>query len=120
MLNSELLKRYSMEKKRRRNIFAEIFGGQILLKIGLTRNWRFILYVFLLIVILISIQYGIRETQIQLVKVQATVKSLETRYIGKKSTLQHLSQKGEIEKMLKKNNSSLKEPNEPPTIIKND
>ena len=108
------------QKKDRRNVFADVVGGQILLKIGLTRHWKFILYVFALIVIYISVQYGIRNTLIHLVERQEKAKSLRSEYVGKSSTLLNLSQKGEIEKMLRKNGSSLQEPKEPPTIIKVD
>ena len=107
-------------KKREGNIFADVVGGQILLKIGLTRHWKFILYLFALIVAYISIQYGIRETQIRTVQSQERVKSLRTEYTGKNSTLLHISQKSEIDKMLKKIGSQLHEPNEPPVIIKAD
>ena len=107
-------------KKREGNIFADVIGGQILLKIGLTRHWKFILYIFALIIAYISIQYGIRETQIRTVQGQERVKSLRTEYTGKNSTLLHISQKGEIDKMLKKIGSQLHEPNEPPVIIKAD
>ncbi len=101
-----------------KNIFANLFGGQILLlRGGIVRYWKLLLYIFVLIILYISIHYGVRDTMRTMARNQDELRNLKAEYTGKQSRLLHLSQRGEIEKMLQEKNSTLKAPKVPPVRI---
>lgn len=105
-----------MDKKK--SIFASIIGGQILLRRGgLVKHWKFVLYVFFLVVLCISIHFGVKDTMLAEVNNQEIIKDLKVEYIGKNAKLLYMSKRGEVEKMLLEKKSTLVAPTLPPTTI---
>lgn len=101
------------------HLFAHLFGGQfLLLRGGLVRHWKFILYLFFLIIVYITIHFGVKDTLLTKVRNDNQIKNLKSEYTGKNTRLLYLSKRGEIEKILKKNKSSVKAAVNPPTIIR--
>ncbi len=100
------------------NFFANLFGGQILLvRGGLIRHWKFVIYVFFLIILYISIHFGVRDTIHTITKNEDVIKSLKAEYIGKNAKLLFMSKRGEIEQRLQEENSTLVAPSSPPVRI---
>lgn len=101
------------------NIFAHLLGGQFLLiRGGLIRHWKFLLYIFFLIILYITIHFGVKDTLLAKVRNDNYIKNLKSEYTGKNARLLYLSKKVEVEERLKKNSSTLKPAINPPTIIR--
>ena len=99
-------------------ILENILGGQILAKGSLTRQWRFILYVFLLVILYISLHFWTRNTMQTKTRNEEIIRNLRSEYMGKYTRLLHTGKRGEIEKLLEDNGLSLIPPQSPPTRIK--
>lgn len=99
-------------------ILENILGGQILAKGSLTRQWRFILYVFLLVILYISLHFWTRNTMQTKTRNEEIIRNLRSEYMGKYTRLLHTGKRGEIEKLLEDNGLSLIPPQSPPTRIR--
>lgn len=95
-----------------------ILGGQVLAKSGFTRHWRFILYIFALVILYISIHFGIRNTMQRMTRNEETLRNMRSEYMGKYNRLLHTGKRGEIEQLLESNSLDLKSPETPPTRVK--
>lgn len=94
-------------------------GGEFLSDRGhLARYWKFILYIFFLIVLYISFHYSMRNLQTQISDNEKTIRTLRSEYLGKYSNLLYSSQRVEIEKNLDETGSTLVPPDGPPVIVK--
>lgn len=103
---------------KRQNIFASVLGGQILLqKGGLVKHWKFVLYLFFLVVLFISVRFGVKDTMLREVRNQETLKDLKAEYVGKNAKLLYMSKRGEVERMLSSKKSTLMAPTLPPKRI---
>ncbi|MFA6770377.1 MAG: FtsL-like putative cell division protein, partial [Bacteroidales bacterium] len=94
-----------------------IFGGQILVSSGFLQNIGFVLFIFALIVLNITINFGIERSLLTERKNQRELKHLKSDYVSKMATLQFNSKKTEIEKKLKELKSTIKPPIDPPIRV---
>ncbi len=96
-----------------------VLGGDILVKKGgLIKQWKFILYIFSLVIIYISIHFGVRSTLQDISRNEEHIRNMRSEYMGKYSEMLSISKRGEIEKLLEEKNLALVPPEVPPTIIK--
>ncbi len=102
----------------RKRIIENVLGGQILAKSSFTRQWRFILYLFALVILYISIHFGIRNTMQRMTRNEETLRNLRSEYMGKYTRLLYTGKRGEIEKLLEKSSIDIKAPATPPTRVK--
>jgi hypothetical protein len=104
-------------KKRKKFELNDILGGQILTKSGIISQWGFVLYIFFLITIYISINMGVERTQIIHTKNKQELTNLKADYTSKTAKLQYISKRGEINSRLEKLGSKVKDPTVPATFI---
>lgn len=105
----------------KKNIIGNIFSGQILLlRGGLAKNWKFVIYIFVLVIIYISVHFSVNETMKLEARNAETIKNLKSEYTGKYARLLYLSKRGEVERMLKEEGSTLVPPKYPPRIVTKD
>lgn len=102
----------------RGNAARNILGGQFLTMKIIIRNWKFILYSFLLVLLYISIHFGIRNTMQKSAINEEIIKNLRSEYMEKYSSILYQSKREEIEELLNAKNSDLVPPSVPPTRIK--
>ena len=102
----------------RRGIIENVLGGQILAKGSFSKHWRFILYIFALVILYISIHFGIRNTMQRMTRNEETLRNLRSEYMGKYTRLLHTGKRGEIEQLLGRNSLELEAPVTPPSRIK--
>lgn len=95
---------------------SDILGGQILSRSKV--NQYFILYLFALILIFISISLGVENTQLAMRRNQRELKNLKADYTAKAARLQYLSKRNEVEQRLIKQESRLKRPSDPAKAVK--
>lgn len=101
-----------------KNFVANIFGGQILLiRGGLVKNWKFVIYIFILATLYVSIHFGVKETLLTESRNSEVIKNLKSEYTGKYARLLYLSKRNEVERMLLEKGSSLKAPVVPPKRV---
>jgi hypothetical protein len=102
----------------KKRVIENVLGGQVLAKSSFTRHWRFILYIFALVILYISIHFGIRNTMQRMAGNEETLRNLRSEYMGKYNRLLHTGKRGEIEHLLESNSLDLTSPQTPPTRIK--
>ena len=103
------------------SLIGNILGGQILVRDGgLIKHWKFVLYLFLLILLYVSYRFEVRDTMMQEVKNEEILKDLRSEHSDKLTRSLQLSKRGEIEKKLSQHQSDLKNPKYPPTLISKD
>ncbi|MBO7323574.1 MAG: hypothetical protein IIY14_04965 [Bacteroidales bacterium] len=98
------------------NVITNIISGQFL-KDLFVKNWKFVFFIFLLVLIYISLLFGMRETKRNVERNEEIIRELRSEYLGKFTRLQYQSKRGEIEKNLAKERSTIVPPSEPPTIV---
>lgn len=96
----------------------DLLGGQFLSKSKMTGQWLFILYLFLLILLYITINLGVQKTQLAQSKNLRDLKNLKADYTSKAAKLQNQSSREQIKTKLQENGSTLKSPVHPAYIIK--
>lgn len=101
----------------KKEILENVLGGQILAKSSLTKNWRFIIYIFILVLVYISIHFWTRNTMQRIARNEETLRNLRSEYMGKYTRLLHTGKRGEIEQLLEENGLELLPPDTPPTRI---
>jgi high-affinity K+ transport system ATPase subunit B len=101
----------------KRNWLSEFMGGQILLQSGIAHQSKFVLYIFILILLYITINFGIEKSLLTERRNQKELKNLKADYTSKSSKLLYQSKRVEIEKQLLEHNSRLMKPTEPPGRI---
>lgn len=98
------------------NLITNIISGQFL-KDLFVKNWKYLFFLFLLVIVYISLLFGMRETKRNVERNEEIIKELRSEYLGKFTRLQYQSKRGEIEKNLAKERSTIVPPSEPPTIV---
>lgn len=101
----------------KRKWLSEIMGGQILLTSGILQQSKFVLYIFVLIILYISINFGMESSLLTERRNQRELKNLKADFTSKSAKLLYQSKRGEIEKRLQEYNSRLVKPTEPPGRI---
>ncbi|MBE6230286.1 MAG: hypothetical protein E7119_06860 [Bacteroidales bacterium] len=99
------------------NFMSDVFGGQFLSKMRMTSQWLFILYIFVLIIIYISINLGVAKTQLTQRRNQREIKNLKADYTSKTARLQYQSKQGEVEIRLKAAGSKVEKPLHPARLV---
>lgn len=105
------------EKNTGFNFASDVFGGQFLSRSKIAGQWLFILYVFVLILIYISINLGVARTQLTQRRNQRILKNLKADYTSKTAKLQYSSKQGEIEIKLKATGSKVGKPCKPAQLV---
>lgn len=77
----------------------------------------FILYLFILVIIYISINLGVARTQLTQRRNQRELKNLKADYTSKTAKLQYSSKQGEIEIKLKELGSNVQKPGKPARLV---
>ncbi len=104
------------QDKRKFSFASDILGGQILSKSRIDQY--FILYVFALIILFISLNLGVEKTQMAMRRNQRELKNLKADYTAKAARLQYLSKRDEVEQRLITLDSKLKRPADPAKEVK--
>ena len=99
------------------SVMSDIFGGQFLSRIKMTGQWLFILYVFVLIIIYITINLKVDETLVKQRQNQRELKNLKADYTSKVARLQNQSKQGEIELRLISTGSKVEKPKSPAKLV---
>lgn len=107
----------NVEEKKKVGLFRMIFGGVFFDKIGIIKNIGFIIYLFALIILLVSVQLGVRKTQTIQEKNHAELTSLKAEYINIESIYLEKTQWFEVEKSLNRMKSKVKPPENPPKSV---
>ncbi len=96
-----------------------ILGGDIIAgKKGLARHWKFILFLFALVIAYITIHFWVRGTMQRISRNEDLIRNMRSEYMGKYSEMLSMSKRGEIEKLLDEKDLALIPPDVPPTIVK--
>ena len=101
----------------KKEILENVLGGQVLARRGLTKNWKFIIYIFILVLVYISIHFWTRNTMQRIARNEETRRNLRAEYMGKYTRLLYTGKRGEIEQLLEENGLELLPPDTPPTRI---
>lgn len=104
-------------KAKKSNLLKEILDGSILTKDSVVKQLPFIL--FLVILALIYISNGFHDERIsrQIVTLQKEIDNLKAKSISISSELNKLSDRSQMQKLIRENQIRLQEPNEPPKKI---
>jgi hypothetical protein len=92
-------------------------GGQRLLNSGILQHTRYVLYIFFLVIVYISINFGMERSLLIERKNHRELKHLKADYTSKSAKLQYQSKREEVEKRLASLNSTLKAPVNPPERV---
>ncbi|MCL2728121.1 MAG: FtsL-like putative cell division protein [Bacteroidales bacterium] len=95
-----------------------IFGGGPILNTILERQLRFILFVFALVIIYISLHYAVGQTFVERRRLERELKNLHAEYRSCTAELMFLSKREEVSKHLARLGSKVKAPAVPPKRIK--
>lgn len=100
------------------SLLGNFLGGQILVRGGgLMKHWKFVLYIFLLVILYVAFRFEVRDTMMQEMKNEEILKELRAEYSNKMTRVLQLSKRGEIEERLIQHGSKLQAPTLPPVII---
>ena len=102
----------------KKSVIENVLGGQVLAKSSFSKHWRFILYIFLLVILYISMHFGIRDTMQRMARNEETLRNLRSEYMGKYNRLLHTGKRGEIEHLLESSALDLESPRTPPVRVK--
>ncbi len=102
----------------KKRVIENVLGGQVLAKSSFSKHWRFILYIFLLVILYISMHFGIRDTMQRMARNEETLRNLRSEYMGKYNRLLHTGKRGEIEHLLESSALDLESPRTPPVRVK--
>lgn len=97
----------------KRKWLSEFMGGETALQ-GLEQHSKFVFYIFILVILYITINFGIEKSLLTERRNQKELKNLKADYTSKSSKLLYQSKRDEIEKRLLEHNSKLIKPIEPP------
>lgn len=100
----------------KQGLISSIIGGRILRDIILN-NWKFIVYIFLLGIIYISLSFMTRNTKQQIAANEEVLRNLRSEYMGTYTKTLSLGKRGEIEKMIEKEGLKLIPPETPPVRV---
>ncbi len=101
-------------------IISTLFGGRILLRDVVSKHLNFILYIFLLLILYISMNNAVEKTLLENYRLEKELQLLHAEYTRKAADLMQQSRQQEIEKQLRLRGSSLEAPDNPPAWIKSE
>ncbi len=117
MQNYEWPKKTKTETMAKKNWMNELLGGQILLHSGISQNPSFVIFLFTIALLNITISFGVERSLLTERRNQREIKHLKSDYISKMATLQYSSKRTEIEKKLKELESTITPPIDPPLRV---
>jgi len=98
-------------------IISVVFGGEpVLANLG-EKNIRFVLFLFVLIILYISLHYAVGQTLVEGRKLERELKNLRAEYTTNLADLAFLSKQEEVTKRLQQFDSELQAPVKPPKRI---
>lgn len=106
-----------MAKKRRFNIRKDLLGGQWLASENMVKQWPFILYVVLLMLLYMGLNQRVISVKRIKNKNTTEIKNLKADLTSKAAKLQNQSSRNQIIEKLQATGSTLKNPSEPAQII---
>ena len=98
---------------KRRTFLSGVFGGEPVLQNLGEKNIRFVLFLFGLIILYISIHYAVGQTLVEGRKLERELKTLRAEYTTNLADLAFLSKQEEVSKRLLQLGSSLQAPVKP-------
>lgn len=104
--------------KRKFDIRNDLLGGQFLTRRQLAGQWVFILYIFVLIFLYITLNLAVINTQKASSRNSRELKNLKADYTSKEAKLQAQSSRSEITLRLQQSGSTLKSSTEPAFRVK--
>lgn len=104
--------------KRKFDIRNDLLGGQFLTRRQLAGQWFFILYIFVLIFLYITLNLAVINTQKASSRNARELKNLKADYTSKEAKLQAQSSRSQISLRLKEQGSTIKDPSEPAFRVK--
>ena len=111
-------KKRSVKMANKFNIRRDLLGGQFLSSKQLAGQWVFIIYIFFLIFLYITINLAVIKTHKDTSRVQRELKNLKADYTSKEAKLQAQSSRGQIKLRLQESGSTLKDPTSPAYRVK--
>lgn len=100
-------------------ILENIMGGEFIVNNNwLSKQWLFFIYIFTLLVISIAIHFASKEALIKQEENNKILKELKSEDTSKKAILLKLGKEDNIIKLLKKHDSNLSKPINPPILVK--
>ena len=96
----------------------DLFNGKILVQDWTIKKALFAAYVFILIIVYITINIWVQNTQVQKRTNQAILKNYKADYTSKTAKLQFESKRGEVAAKLKELGSKLENPTQPAKTVK--
>jgi hypothetical protein len=109
-----------MAMRKSEQIISTLFGGRILLRDVVSKHLNFILYIFLLLILYISMNNAVEKTLLENYRLEKELQLLHAEYTRKAADLMQQSRQQEIEKQLRLRGSSLEAPDNPPAWIKSE
>ena len=104
--------------KKKFDIKNNLLGGAFLTRSQMAGQWVFILYIFGLIFLYITLNLAVINTQKASSRNQRELKNRKADYTSKEAKLQAQSSRSEIILRLQQSGSSLKDPSEPAKRVK--
>ena len=104
--------------KKKFDIKNNLLGGAFLTRSQMAGQWVFILYIFGLIFLYITLNLAVINTQKASSRNLRELKNLKADYTSKEAKLQAQSSRSEIILRLQQSGSSLKDPTEPAKRVK--
>ncbi len=101
-------------------ILSTLFGGRTLLRVVISKHLNFILYIFFLLILYISMNNAVEKTLLENYRLEKELQLLHAEYTRKAADLMQQSRQQEIEKQLRLRGSSLEAPDNPPAWIKSE
>ncbi len=96
---------------------SNILGGQFLSQMNLKRHGVFILYIFILIIAYITINFNVEATLVKQRNNQLELKNLKSNYTSKVARLQDQSKQGTVEQRLIATESKVEKPKTPARLV---
>ena len=98
---------------KRGKIISGVFGGEPVLSNLGEKNIRFVLFLFMLVILYISLHYAVGQTLVEGRKMERELKNLRAEYTTNLADLAFLSKQEEISKRLQQFGSGLQAPIKP-------
>ncbi len=96
---------------------SDVLGGQFLSRVNIKKHWGFILYVFALIIIYITINFNVEATLVKQRNNQLELKNLKSNYTSKVARLQDQSKQGTVQQRLIATQSKVQKPQAPARLV---
>lgn len=100
-----------------KKIISGVFAGEFILNKSTAREYKFLIFIFFLVLIYIGKNNLMEQTFIRERSNIKTLKNIKADYTSKASKLLELSKRGEIERLLKERNSNLQKSDIAPYVV---